>query len=118
MLPQATVRFDRAQLRFGVRAQGAPGCLSTALHDWARSGASAADVHGRPDAAHQRVHPGVQPSAHQPRIPLGLVHVGSIDGDIQDGVQALEALLHVCVLWRPAVILHGFLWKSRNKPKS
>lgn len=46
MLPQATIGFDGAQLRFGVRAQGAPGCLSAALHDRAGSGAGAADVHG------------------------------------------------------------------------
>lgn len=118
MLPQATIGFDGAQLRFGVRAQGAPGCLSAALHDWAGGGAGTADVHGRPDVANQRVHPGFQPGTHEPGIPLGLVHTGGTDGDVQDGVQALEALLHVRVLWRPAVILHGFLWKCRNKPKS
>lgn len=46
VLPQTTVGFDGAQLRFGVGAQGAPGCLSAALHDGAGRGAGAADVHG------------------------------------------------------------------------
>lgn len=114
LLPQAPVGFDGAQLRFGVRAQGAPRCLGAGLHDGAGGGAGAADVHGRPDAAHQRVHPGLQPGAHQRCVPFGLVHTGGADGDVQDRVQALEALLHVRVLWRPAVILQGFLWKKQK----
>lgn len=117
MLPQAAVGFDRSQLRLGVGAEGAPGCLGTALQDGAGRGPHAADVHGRPDTADQRVHPGVQAGAHQPRVALGLVNTGCADGDVQDGVQALEALLHVGVLWRPAVKLDGFLWKGRINPK-
>lgn len=117
MLPQAAVGFDGAQLGLGVGAQGAPGSLGTALQDRAGRGAHTADVHGWPDAADQRVHPGVQAGSHEPRVALGLVGAGGADGDVQHGVQALEALLHVGVLWRPAVQLDGFLWKGTSKPQ-
>lgn len=111
-LPQAPVGFDGAQLGLGVGAEGAPGGLGTALQHGAGRGAHAAHVHGRPDAADQRVHPGVQAGAHEPRVALGLVGAGRAHRDVQHRVQALEALLHVRVLWRPAVQLDGFLWKG------
>lgn len=82
LLPQATIGFDGAQLGLGVGAQGAPGSLGAGLHDGAGGGASAADVHGRPDAADQWVHPGVQPGAHQRRVPLGLIHASSADRNV------------------------------------
>lgn len=95
MLPEPAVGFDCPQLRLGVRAEGTPGRLAAGLHDWAGGGAGGADVHGGPHAAHQRVQPVLQRSAGGGRVPPSLLHLGRADGQAEDGVQALEALLHV-----------------------
>ena len=47
----------------------------------------------------------LQRSASGGRVPLGLLHMGGADGQAEDGVQTLEALLHVGAAVRPVVQL-------------
>lgn len=109
MLPEPAIRFDRPQLRLGVRAEGAPGRLAADLHDAAGRGARGTDVHGSPHPAHQRVQPSLQHCALGGCVPPCLLHLGGADGQAEDGVQALEALLHVGVAEGPIVQLQCLL---------
>lgn len=103
VLPEPAVGFDCPQLRLGVGAEGAPGCLAAGLHDWAGAGACGTDVHGSPHPAHQRVQPALQHGAGRGRVPPSLLHLGGVDGQAEDRVQALEALLHVGAAEGPVV---------------
>lgn len=103
VLPEPAVGFDCAQLRLGVRAEGAPGRLAAGLHDWADGGACGTDVHGGPHPAHQRVQPALQCGAGGRGVPPSQLHLGGVDGQAEDGVQALEALLHVGAAEGPVV---------------
>lgn len=114
VLPEPAVGFDSPQLRLGVGAEGAPGRLAAALQDGAGTGAGGADVHGRPHPAYQGVQPALQHCARGRRIPPRLLHLGRADGQAEDRVQALEALLHVGAAGGPVVQLQRLLWKPQR----
>lgn len=109
VLPEPAVGLDRPQLRLGVGAEGAPGRLAAGLHDRAGAGARGADVHGGPHAAHQRVQPPLQRRARRRRVPARLLHLRGAHRQAEDGVQAVETLLHVGAAGGPVVQPQGLL---------
>lgn len=109
-LPDAAVSPRRSQLGFGVRTKGTPGCLPARLCDGTSTGPNGTDVCRGPQRPHQAVHPALQLGPRQCGVPLGRLHLAQVHGDVQHGVEAMKALLHIAVLSGAVVELQGVAW--------
>lgn len=115
LLPDAPVGVRRDQLGLGVGAERAPGGLGAGLHDGA--GCSRSPCHGGgthrthlPHCTHQTVYPVLQGGASQGGVALSLLHLAQVYRDVEHGVEAMEALLHITVLGWSVVELQRVLW--------
>lgn len=112
LLPYPPVLSGQAQFGFRVGAGGAPRGEAAALHDRTGAGAHRADVRGGPVALQQPVQPATQRCPRQTGVGLGLLDSAQAHRQLQDRVEAVEALLHVGVLGWSTVQPQSVLWSS------
>lgn len=114
-LPDSPVGSGWAQLRLWVRAERAPCRFPACLHHRTATGTYCTHVHSRPHLAHQTVHPALELRPRKTGVELRCLHLAQMDRDVEDGIEAVETLLHVAVLGGPVVHSQNILCETKSK---